>query len=276
MPISVRCPKCQKKLQAPDSLAGKRAKCPHCGQLMRLPEPAPQTEEVEEDKEVLEDLGSSDPLGPPTTDQPADGLDTSSTFSEQQFDEMLADVGTRAEAKPSEPPPNSYPCPICHELIVRGSPKCPFCGEDFNQYLQPQKQGSNAASHFANSMNALGGTWIGLALLAMGMLFLGIMGAAAWGDPQGEGVIALLIVLMLPCLLWVALGMATCRKAMWAVWFGLILTYLGVVLAAVLMVLTIIGSGEVTSLIGSFIRLAVGVVVIGMAHRCIYWKRQMR
>src|SRR5215467_5808331 len=37
MPISMKCPQCGKKLNAPDSAAGKRARCPHCKTIVTLP-----------------------------------------------------------------------------------------------------------------------------------------------------------------------------------------------------------------------------------------------
>jgi hypothetical protein len=40
MPITVPCP-CGKNLTAPDGLAGKRAKCPSCGDAVEVPLPAP-------------------------------------------------------------------------------------------------------------------------------------------------------------------------------------------------------------------------------------------
>ncbi len=39
MPISVQCPGCGKKLKAKDELAGKRVKCPSCGQVLGIPLP---------------------------------------------------------------------------------------------------------------------------------------------------------------------------------------------------------------------------------------------
>jgi hypothetical protein len=36
--ISTVCPKCTKKLNAPDALAGKRAKCPQCATVVLVPE----------------------------------------------------------------------------------------------------------------------------------------------------------------------------------------------------------------------------------------------
>jgi len=37
MSITFRCEKCRKNVQAPDSAAGKRGKCPHCGQSSYIP-----------------------------------------------------------------------------------------------------------------------------------------------------------------------------------------------------------------------------------------------
>lgn len=40
MPIDVTCPGCRKTLRAPDTLAGKRVKCPQCGGAIAVPAPA--------------------------------------------------------------------------------------------------------------------------------------------------------------------------------------------------------------------------------------------
>jgi hypothetical protein len=40
MPISLACPKCQKRLRIKDELAGKRVRCPGCGSLLPVPAPA--------------------------------------------------------------------------------------------------------------------------------------------------------------------------------------------------------------------------------------------
>ena len=52
MPISVTCP-CGKKLTAPDTLAGKRAKCPACKELVKIPEPL---EVIEDEIEFIDDV----------------------------------------------------------------------------------------------------------------------------------------------------------------------------------------------------------------------------
>lgn len=52
MPISVLCPSCSATVHAPDSAAGKRAKCPKCHEIMILPSNEP--EDVVEDVEDFE------------------------------------------------------------------------------------------------------------------------------------------------------------------------------------------------------------------------------
>lgn len=60
MPISVACPKCEKKLQAPDAAAGKKLRCPACKGIVMVPD-----EFVDSD-----DLVEPDPE-PPVTESPA-------------------------------------------------------------------------------------------------------------------------------------------------------------------------------------------------------------
>lgn len=44
MPISVQCPSCAKRLKTKDELAGKKIKCPGCGQVLPVPGGAPAGE----------------------------------------------------------------------------------------------------------------------------------------------------------------------------------------------------------------------------------------
>jgi phage FluMu protein Com len=48
MPITFRCQACKKDVTAPDAAAGRRGKCPFCGQMNDVPVPAPQQEEDED------------------------------------------------------------------------------------------------------------------------------------------------------------------------------------------------------------------------------------
>ena len=52
MPIPVTC-SCGKKLNAPDTLAGKRVKCPGCQALVLIPEPL---EVIEDEVEVIREV----------------------------------------------------------------------------------------------------------------------------------------------------------------------------------------------------------------------------
>ncbi|MFM8931173.1 MAG: M48 family metalloprotease, partial [Gemmataceae bacterium] len=70
MPISVTC-SCGKKLNAPDTLAGKRAKCPACQTLVLIPEPL---EVIEDEVDFIEEL----PQQPAVTKTPAKPPQTAS------------------------------------------------------------------------------------------------------------------------------------------------------------------------------------------------------
>jgi phage FluMu protein Com len=48
MPITFRCQACQKDVTAPDAAAGRRGKCPFCGQMNDVPLPIPPQEEDED------------------------------------------------------------------------------------------------------------------------------------------------------------------------------------------------------------------------------------
>src|SRR3954453_11523320 len=50
MPIKFRCPnpQCKKVLSVKDELAGKRAACPACKQVLKIPAPAPKAADLEE------------------------------------------------------------------------------------------------------------------------------------------------------------------------------------------------------------------------------------
>jgi len=114
----MNCPSCGKKLSAPESAVGKKAKCPACGTLMVVP------------KAVLEaEVISAAPQEP-----------ASNVFS--LMDEIPA-------AAPSQPlassagvgqEPARRPCPECGEMIVAGAAKCRFCNAIFDPQLK--KMGS--------------------------------------------------------------------------------------------------------------------------------------
>ncbi len=113
MPIKVNCALCGKTLSAPDSAAGKKAKCPGCGQIVTVPGvaavTAPKVVHVAEAVHVAATAAPS-PL-PPQTPTPA----ASSAAAEGE---------TR------------QPCPECGEMIVKGAAKCRFCDAIFDSKLR--------------------------------------------------------------------------------------------------------------------------------------------
>jgi predicted RNA-binding Zn-ribbon protein involved in translation (DUF1610 family) len=201
MPISVLCPKCRKKLTAPDALAGKRAKCPHCGQVMMLPEsagPAPGPtpgpsgppaggQEMPGLSEQLPDM--SDPMDTYGVQGPLGGM------SGSQFDEMLADVGPKIERPASSSGDDRYPCPACGEMIVRGAAKCRYCGEIFDPVLKKKQRKKQkrrrGGSGFNEDLTAT--DWV-LAILCSGIgCIVGIV-YLIQGDPRGGKMIGISIL----------------------------------------------------------------------------------
>ncbi|HLA85102.1 MAG TPA: hypothetical protein VJL29_09930 [Thermoguttaceae bacterium] len=303
MSIAVACPKCRKKLKAPASMAGRRAKCPHCAQVMQLSAPKPKPESSPATVEVFENLSASGPLGLGATSascvstvtraaapKPAanvssntatnatGGSTSGSLFNAAQFDELLADVGTRID-KPQEPKQDRYPCPICHEMIVRGSTKCRFCGEDFQKQfdaLLPQKRmSSGSRSHFHACMNILGGIWIAFSAIPLLLFLFVLIVAIASNDSRTGNAVFGIVLFSLPLLFWLGLGIAVCRKAIWAVWVGLVLHYIGLTGSVLVMLLALIRTGNVVSTLIMGVCTVPTILLINLAHRCIYWKNQM-
>jgi hypothetical protein len=62
VPISIQCPTCRKKLKARDDLAGKRVKCPGCGQPVLIPgvDPPATVEVTPTDSQALIDAAIAD------------------------------------------------------------------------------------------------------------------------------------------------------------------------------------------------------------------------
>lgn len=102
MPIKVQCSGCGVTLTTPDAYAGKRAKCPKCGQAIQIP----QVEEEVVDAE------------------------------ESLFDGLSEDDMTSGEVSQDD----RKPCPACGEMIVRSAVKCRYCGEIFDETLKKQEQ----------------------------------------------------------------------------------------------------------------------------------------
>lgn len=113
---------------------------------------------------------------------------------------------------------------------------------------------------FRSQIHALGGFWIFIGLVASG---LGVFAAATMvggnADPTNMSVASVVLVGM--GVIWLALGICTLFKQMWAVYVGLVLSYI--------------------SLVGNILRFNLcGLVILGFvivqAHRVIGWARNLR
>jgi phage FluMu protein Com len=156
MAISIHCPGCGKKLNAPDSAAGRKARCPHCKTVVTLPMMgAPQEDEVLD----------AEPVAAPPPPYPGVGI-----ANEPESDEYgLADdipmanqppplpVGgggaTRGPGLPPEPP--RRPCPVCGEMIPLAAVQCRFCNTLFDSSLKGAGRASHATSTSQNAIWSL-------------------------------------------------------------------------------------------------------------------------
>jgi predicted RNA-binding Zn-ribbon protein involved in translation (DUF1610 family) len=203
------CPSCGKTLSAPETAAGKRAKCPACGQIMIVPAEGVAAEM------------SSAPLPPPSTlspraarapDLPSEGTDfdppsnqvTSSTApggGESWLDELGGpDRATETDAGGAIGEARR-PCPECGEMIVAGAAKCRFCGAAFDPRLRRaagrpgkgQSYNGMAVTSMVTGIVAYPGlcvyAWPGIILSIIAIIFGGIAlsGMRRSGNDEGKG-----------------------------------------------------------------------------------------
>jgi predicted RNA-binding Zn-ribbon protein involved in translation (DUF1610 family) len=170
VPIQVVCPSCQGKFNAPDTAAGKRAKCPTCGSAIQIPTPAPAEEIL--DAEAL-------PASP---------------YSDDDF-EVEAPAALPAT-------PDTKPCPMCGETIQRSALKCRHCGEIFDPLLRAQSKKSVASSDSDADLTT--GDWI-LCIICSGIgCIMGII-YIIQGKPKGT---KMLLVSLAMQLVWGAVRVA--------------------------------------------------------------------
>jgi predicted RNA-binding Zn-ribbon protein involved in translation (DUF1610 family) len=120
MPISFSCPRCGKKLKAPDNAVGRTSKCPGCASPVTCPEPVYDAELV---------------------DAPPGGVDP---YAELDADKPYALVEPRPGAMlggEAAPGKARRPCPMCGEMIIATAAKCRYCGEIFDPILKKVGKG---------------------------------------------------------------------------------------------------------------------------------------
>jgi predicted RNA-binding Zn-ribbon protein involved in translation (DUF1610 family) len=104
MPIQVTCTSCSGAFKAPDSAAGKKAKCPQCATVIEIPGGDPAEEILDAEEAMPHPVGDSD---------------------------LVVEPSRAALAAGDE----RRPCPMCGEMIQRNAVKCRFCGEIFDKSM---------------------------------------------------------------------------------------------------------------------------------------------
>jgi predicted RNA-binding Zn-ribbon protein involved in translation (DUF1610 family) len=151
VPIVVTCPTCHRQFKAPDTAAGKKAKCPQCGGVIQIPAAAPEEEIVDAEAEPRSPFDDEDlEVSPPVT------------------------VTTEGDRRP---------CPMCGELIQKDAVKCRFCGEIFDPLLRKQAERTKKSGSADEDLSVV--EWI-VAILCG---FIGCIVAfvyMAQGKPKGK------------------------------------------------------------------------------------------
>jgi phage FluMu protein Com len=184
MAISIHCPQCGKKLNAPDSAAGKRARCPQCKTIVTLPVPSPD--------EVLdaEALDAPPPIGvqasPPRGYPPPPPLPMQDDFGDIPLANEVP-LGAAPAAAPVETGPPRRPCPMCGEMIPVAAVQCRFCHEIFDPALKKAaaKKAKKDSFYGGEGDDLTGGEWL-LAILCSG---IGCIMGIIWmiqGKPKGK------------------------------------------------------------------------------------------
>lgn len=178
MPIQFKCNQCGRKLQAPDSAAGRRAKCPDCGTVMTIPGDVYDAEEVAVAEEVI-----------PATRQEGEGA-----------------YGL-AEPAPRREEADRTPCAMCGELIPAGAAKCRYCGEIFDPALKRIEE--KKRRHADGDSNLTVGEWVAAILCSGIACIIGVVWMIQ-GKPKGwKMFLVALAADLVKSTIWVLANLAT-------------------------------------------------------------------
>ncbi len=173
MPISVVCPKCTKKLNAPDALAGKRAKCPQCTTVVVVPGIGVNAGVVP---------------APPVAPEPPPSPQTS--IWDEDLDYRVPPL---PKAAPSEEPARR-PCPACGEMIPLQAAKCRFCDEVFDKALRRKEKKRKSRREYSDRDSDVSGLEVVGCILFSGLTFVWGFILLLQGKPKGRKVIAISFV----------------------------------------------------------------------------------
>ena len=173
MPIKMNCPSCNTLLSAPETAAGKRAKCLECGQIMIVPEVVQEAEDI-----YAPVPGPSSPFSPPpSADATGNWLDEMHGSGSRR-----GPLGAGDEAR--------RPCPECGSMIPVGAAKCRFCNAIFDSRLKviaPKKKGS------PDDATLSVGEWILCIIFSIIGCIVGIV-FAIQGKPKGMKMVGIAVV----------------------------------------------------------------------------------
>lgn len=242
MTIEARCENCGKLLRAPESAAGRRAKCPACGDAVQIPD---GEQEAIFDAEVIQ------------SDEPEDYEDDDAWGGDAAVD--YEDYEPRRRPPPRQQ--KRLPCPACGEKIVSTARVCRFCGERFDGR---EARGSGRVSRatiekFRREAHGLGGFWIFVAVVSVLVGIALASGGLRGVFPPGQAEVIGLVVILGGVLFLIA-GIFTCSKQKWAIVMGLVLSYIALVDGLVLLA---------QNPCGGALRLALFLAAVVQAHRVL-------
>ncbi len=117
MPIRVTCPSCAARIKSPDSFAGRKAKCPKCGNSVKIPAASGPVAKIE-DAKIETPFKQDDQLVP------------------------FAGHSPIAVVPPQQivPIENEVRCAFCDELVRPNAKRCKHCGETLDIALRAAEE----------------------------------------------------------------------------------------------------------------------------------------
>jgi hypothetical protein len=167
------------------------------------------------------------------------------------------------EPDPQADPDARRPCPACGEPILVSAIKCRFCGEIFDRVLR-ERYDPRVKADFDRQINGLGCLWTFFGVLCVALVVLAISVMEGELDVASEE----LMVIGVIASAWLLAGIGSFMKQVWAVWVGLVMSYLSVLVQVATM-----GGGRAG---GGCIDLGIMLIGIWQAHKVLGIAKRMR
>ncbi len=181
--IKVEC-SCGKHIRVPASGAGKKGKCPACGEIFKVPalnEEAPRPSLLD-DVDLPQPSLLEDEPRPKARAQAAPEPESvaDDAGGEDLGGGLFAELGDGVEESSGGGVVNVMACPHCHAMIAAGSARCPMCEKNPAKPPKVKKQRQRSGVGGGGLMGAVSGTGSALTTLALGS-FLACIGATIGG-----------------------------------------------------------------------------------------------